>query len=172
MMQLLELMRSRHSIRGYSSRKVEKEKLDYVIEAFRVAPSAKNIQPWHLIVVNNRDTINRLVPVCNNQTFIGEAPIVIVVIGDEKNAFGRMGGYASSLFVDIGIALEHLILAAWEKGLGTCWVGAFTEEEIKKILNVPEDLRVVAITPLGYPDTKPKNKGRKSVREIVHYNRF
>jgi len=151
---------------------VEKEKLDYIIEAFRVAPSAKNIQPWYLIIVNDRETIDRLVSACNNQTFIGEAPIIIVVLGDEKNAFGRMGGYASSLFVDIGIALEHLVLAAWEKQLGTCWIGAFTEKEVKKILNVPEDLKVVAITPLGYPASIPKNRGRKSVNEIVHYNSF
>ncbi|MCL5985155.1 MAG: nitroreductase family protein [Actinobacteria bacterium] len=171
-MQLLELMRSRHSIRGYSNREIEKEKLDYVIEAFRVAPSAKNIQPWHLVVVNDRGIINKLVPACNNQAFIAEAPIVIAVIGDEENAYGRMGGYANSLFVDIGIALEHLILAAWEKGLGTCWIGAFKEEEVKGILNIPKDLRVVALTPLGYPDAEPRDRGRKSVREIVHYNRF
>jgi len=171
-MQLLELMRSRHSIRGYSDREVEKEKLDYMIEAFRVAPSAKNIQPWHLIVVNNKDIINKLVPACNNQTFISEAPIVIAVIGDEMNAYGGMGGYVSSLFVDIGIAFEHLVLAAWEQGLGTCWIGSFKEEEVKRILNVPRDLRVVALTPLGYPDDEPRVRGRKSAKEIVHYNSF
>jgi len=171
-MQFLELMRSRHSIRGYSDREVEKEKLDYMIEAFRVAPSAKNIQPWHLVVVDDKDIINMLVPACNNQTFISEAPVVIAVIGDEMNAYGRMGGYASSLFVDIGIAFEHLVLAAREQGLGTCWIGAFKEEEVKRILHVPGDLRVVALTPLGYPDAEPRDRGRKSVKEIVHYNSF
>ena len=171
-MQILKLMRTRHSIRKYSDREVEKEKLDYVIEAFRAAPSAANIQPWHLIVINDKEVINKLVPACNNQTFIADAPIVIAVIGDEKNSYGRMGGYANSLFIDIGISFEHLILAAWEQGLGTCWIGAFKEGDVKKILNVPDEYRVVALTPLGYPNVKPGDRGRKSVAEIVHYNRF
>ena len=148
MMQILELMRTRHSIRKYSGRKVGKKKLSYVIEAFRVAPSAKNLQPWYLVIVNDKEIINRLVPACNGQEFIAEAPIVIAVIGDEKNSYGRMGGYASSLFIDIGISFEHLMLAAWEQGLGTCWIGSFKEEDVKEILNVPDEYRVVALTPL------------------------
>ncbi|GFP31118.1 nitroreductase family protein [Candidatus Hakubella thermalkaliphila] len=115
---LLELMKARHSVRSYDPRPVEKEKLDYIVEAFRVAPSAKNIQPWHLVIVSERNTIDKLVEACYGQSFIGQAPLVVAVVGDERIAYGRLGDFTSSLLVDIGIAFEHLVLAAWEQGGG------------------------------------------------------
>jgi nitroreductase len=168
----LELVEKRKSIRSYKNIEVEKEKLDYIIEAFRKAPSAKNLQPWKLVIVNDKNIIKDLVVACKNQTFIGEAPIVIIACAKEDEAYGTMGGYLNSYPVDIGLAFEHIILAATEQGLGTCWIGAFYEEEVKKIIKAPKNVRVVALTPLGYPNEQGRQRTRKSVEEIVSYNKY
>lgn len=168
----LELVEKRKSIRSYKNIEVEKEKLDYIIEAFRKAPSAKNLQPWKLVIVNDKNIIKDLVVACKNQTFIGEAPIVIIACAKEDEAYGTMGGYLNSYPVDIGLAFEHIILAATEQGLGTCWIGAFYEEEVKKIIKAPKNVRVVALTPLGYPNEQGRQRTRKSIEEIVSYNKY
>ena len=169
---LLSIISKRKSIRGYLDKNVEKEKLNYLIEAFRQAPSAKNLQPWKLIIVDDKKIIKRLVPACKDQSFISEAPIVIVACAFEEEAYGVIGGYLNSYPLDIGIAFEHLVLAATEQGLGTCWIGAFFEEKVKEVLGVPDKVRVVALTPLGYPDDDGRNKTRKTFDEIVSYNKF
>lgn len=169
---LMDIIESRKSIRSYKSREVEEEKLNYILDAFRKAPSAKNLQPWKLIVVRNKNIIKDLVVACNNQTFLEDAPIIIAACANEKEAYGRMGGYMSSYPIDIALALEHLILAAAEQGLGTCWIGAFKEQPVKDILGIPEDVRVVALTPVGYPSRDAGNRGRKPLSEIVSYDRY
>ncbi|HHT79112.1 MAG TPA: nitroreductase [Actinobacteria bacterium] len=169
---LLEIISKRKSIRGYLDKEIEKEKLDYLIEAFRLAPSAKNLQPWKLIIIKDKNIINELIPACKNQTFIGEAPIVIAVCAFEEEAYGTMGGYMNSYPLDIGIAFEHLVLAATEQGLGTCWIGAFFEEEVKKVLKVPDKVRVVALTPVGYPNDAGRDRPRKKTEEIISFDRF
>jgi len=168
---LMEIITNRRSIRSYSSKEVENEKLEYILDAFRKAPSAKNLQPWKLVIVKDKCKRSDLAIACDNQSFIAEAPIVIVACAKEDEAYGSLGGYMNTYPIDIAIAMEHLILAAAELGLGTCWIGRFNENLIKGILNVPENIRVVTLTPLGYPgpaaDT-PK-RGRKSISEIVCY---
>jgi len=168
----LEIVEKRKSIRAYKDIMVEKEKLDYVLEAFRKAPSAKNLQPWKLVVITDKNIIRDLAVACKNQTFISEAPIVIVACAKEEEAYGMMGGYLNSYPVDIGISLEHLILAATEQGLGTCWIGAFNEKAVKDVIGAPENVRVVAATPLGYPDEQGRERNRKSIENIVSYNKY
>jgi len=168
----LEIVEKRKSIRAYKNIEVEKEKLDYVLEAFRKAPSAKNLQPWKLVVVTDKNVIKNLAIACRNQTFISEAPIAIVACAKEEEAFGTMGGYLNSYPVDIGISFEHLVLAATEQGLGTCWIGAFNEKAVKEVIGVPENIRVVAATPLGYPDEQGRERGRKPIGDIVSYNKY
>jgi len=168
----LEIVEKRKSIRAYKNIEVEKEKLDYVLEAFRKAPSAKNLQPWKLVVVTDKNVIKNLAIACRNQTFISEAPIAIVACAKEEEAFGTMGGYLNSYPVDIGISFEHLVLAATEQGLGTCWIGAFNEKAVKEVIGVPESIRVVAVTPLGYPNEQGRERGRKSIEDIVSYNKY
>ncbi|GAH25909.1 unnamed protein product, partial [marine sediment metagenome] len=121
----MDLIEKRKSIRSYKHQDVEEEKLNYILQAFRKAPSAKNLQPWKLIIVKDKKKISDLSIACNNQTFLSEAPILIVACAKEDEAYGVMGGYMNSYPIDIALALEHLILAATEKGLGTCWIGAF-----------------------------------------------
>ena len=168
----LSLVEKRKSIRSYKSIDVEKEKLDYILEAFRLAPSAKNLQPWKLVVVTDKAIMNKLVPVCRNQAFIAEAPVIIAVCVKEEEAYVTMGGYLNSSPVDVGISFEHLMLAATEQGLGSCWIGAFNEKAVGEVIGVPENVRVVALTPIGYPDDQGRERKRKSIKEIVSYNKY
>jgi len=168
----MDLIEKRKSIRSYKPQDVEEEKLNYILQAFRKAPSAKNLQPWKLIIVKDKKKISDLSIACNNQTFLSEAPILIVACAKEDEAYGVMGGYMNSYPVDIALALEHLILAATEKGLGTCWIGAFKEKLVKDLLDVPDNVRVVAITPVGYPATEGRTRGRKPISKIVCYDKY
>ena len=169
---LMDLIETRRSIRSYKPQEIEEEKLNYVLQAFRKAPSAKNLQPWKLVVVKNKKIINDLAIACNNQTFLEEAPILIAACAKEDEAYGTMGGYMNSYPIDISLALEHLILAATEQGLGTCWIGAFKEQLVKDILKVPENINVVALTPLGYPAREASIRSRKPLTEIVCYDKY
>ncbi len=171
---ILEIITHRRSIRSYDPREIEPEKIEYILDAFRKAPSAKNIQPWKLIIVKEKNKKIDLSIACNNQPFIAEAPLIIVACANEEEAYGTMGGYMSSYPVDIAIALEHLMLAATETGLGTCWIGAFKENLVKGIMGVPDNIRVVALTPIGYPgpNAETPKRGRKSISEVVCYEKY
>ena len=169
---LMDIIEERKSVRSYKPQEIEEEKLNYILDAFRLAPSAKNLQPWKLVVVKNNKIIKDLAIACNNQTFLEEAPVIIAACANEQEAYGVMGGYMNSYPIDIALALEHLILAATEQGLGTCWIGAFKEQLVKDILGVPDEVRVVALTPLGYPLRDATRRGRKPLSEIVSYDRY
>uniref|UniRef100_A0A7V3ZVM3 Nitroreductase n=1 Tax=candidate division WOR-3 bacterium TaxID=2052148 RepID=A0A7V3ZVM3_UNCW3 len=171
-MDFYEVIRKRRSVRKYKPDPIPDEILERILEAGRLAPSAKNIQPWKFIVIDDPKIKEELVPACRNQKFIAEAPIVICVVALEKIAWGRMGGYWSSYPVDCAIALEHIVLAATNEGLGTCWIGAYDEKEVKKILKCPDEVKVIALTPLGYPAEEPPERSRKPLSEIVCYNQY
>jgi nitroreductase len=171
-MDVQEAIRARRSIRKYSSQEIPEDKLMKVLEAMRLAPSAKNFQPWKFIIVNDEEIKKKLIPACRGQAFIAEAPIIVVGCALLNEAWGGMGGYMSSYPVDLAIAIDHLTLIATEEELGTCWIGAFDEGEVKKILKVPEDVRVVALTPLGYPLSKKPPTPRKALTEIICYNEY
>lgn len=171
-MDVQEAIKARRSIRKYSSQEIPEEKLTRVLEAMRLAPSAKNLQPWKFIIVNDDEIKKKLIPACRGQAFVAEAPVIIVGCALLNEAWGGLGGYMSSYPVDLAIALDHLTLAAIEEGLGTCWIGAFDESEVKKILEVPDEVKVVALIPLGYPDKKPVPRPRKKLAEIICYNKY
>ena len=172
-MEFHEVIRTR-SIRAYRPDPIPEEALNRVLEAVRIAPSGSNRQPWKFIVVGNDKLRRRLAAACGNQGFIGEAPVVVVACGYNIN-YDR-GGYMGdmSMLIDVSIAFTHLILAARAEGLGTCWIGAFNNDEVKKILNIPGEVNVVAVTPLGYP----KDDGfvepglRKPLAEIISMDKF
>ncbi len=171
-MDLYEAIRGRVSVRSYLSTPVEDEKISKILNAARLAPSGKNGQPWTFIVVRDNESRKKLVDACKGQKFLYEAPVVIVACGREELAYKKMGGYWNSLPVDIGIALEHLILAAEAEGLGTCWIGAFIESEVRELLGIPDDVKIVALTPVGYPAEEKKHKPRKDIDEIVMNERW
>ena len=168
-MQVFEAIRTRRSIRQYSSKPVEKDKLLKVLEAVRLSPSATNRQPWSFIVVTKPELKEKLREAYNRDWFVS-APVIIVACAHPDKAWVRSDG-EEYWKVDVAIAMQDLILAAWEQGLGTCWIGAFREEEVKKALQIPDDVRVVAMTPLGYPaEEKGPVSNRKPLEEIIHYD--
>lgn len=169
-----EVIRTRRSIRSYKPDPIPEDVLTRVLEAVRIAPSGSNRQPWNFIVIKEEALRKQLVPVCGNQEFIAEAPVVIVACGYNIN--WNRGGYMGdmSMLVDVTIAFTHLVLAARAEGLGTCWIGSFNNDGVKKVLGVPEDVNVVAITPLGYPTTEKfaEPGTRKPMPEIVSMEKF
>ena len=160
----------RCSVRAYKGTDVEEEKLKKVLEAARLSPSASNRQDWKFIVVKNKETRKKLAKAAFGQSFVAEAPIVIVACGMEPNAMLACGQPMHT--IDVSIACAYMILQAYESGLGTCWIGAFNEDETKKVLGVPGDVRIVAMTPLGYPDQPSSRKFRKSLDQIVCYEKY
>jgi len=170
-MDVFEAIRTRRSIRRYQERPVEEEKLSRVLEAARLSPSATNSQPWKFIVVTDPKVKESLRAAYNRDWFIS-APVIIVGCALPDKAWVRWDG-EEYWKVDVAIAMQSLVLAAWEQRLGTCWIGAFREEEVKKALGIPEDVRVVAMTPLGYPaEEKGPVTDRKPLKEIVSYNHW
>ena len=169
-MDVLSLIRGRRSIRKYSNKPVEKEKLLKVLESARLSPSAKNRQEWKFIVVEDSKTREKLTDEAIGQPFVGEAPIILVCCGTETESIMKCGQLRYT--VDLSIATAYMILTAYEQGLGTCWLGSFDENKVKEILGIPENIRVVSITPLGYPAESPTPKPRKSLDEIVSHDRY
>lgn len=169
-MDVFTAIRGRRSIRRYTDRPVEDDKLNQILEAARLSPSASNLQDWKFVVVRDKNTIAKLVSACNGQSFIAQAPVFIAACATNPEAVMSCG--QSKHTVDLSIATAYMILEAYELGLGTCWLGAFQEDKVKKILGIPEDVRVVAVTPLGYPEVMPRPTTRKSLIEIVCYEKY
>jgi len=168
-MDLVDAIRGRRSTRSFLDRAVEEEKLEKVLEAGRLAPSARNMQDWRFIVVRDEATRRRLAEAARNQEFVGQAPVVIAACGT-SNLIMTCGQPAYA--VDVAIALDHMTLAAFSLGLGSCWIGAFYEGQVKKILGVPDEVRVVALLPLGYPAGPVRATPRKSLEEVVAYEHW
>ena len=168
-MDVFTAIEQRRSIRKYSDRPIEEEKLHKVLEAARLSPSAKNLQEWKFIVVRD-DKIREELTGAIGQPFVGGAPIILVCCGTEPNSI--MKGGQPRYTIDLSIATAYMILKAYEEGLGTCWLGSYDERAVKKVLEVPDEVRVVSITPLGYPDESPAPRPRKPIDEIVSYDKF
>jgi len=176
-MDVLTAIRTRRSVREYSSRPIPDDVLGRMHQALRYAPSACNFQPWHFIFVTDADLRRQLAQASFGQTWMAAAPVIVVGCGDPEQAYKHMGGYGNSVDVDVAIALDHLTLAAVAEGLGTCWIGAFDEREVKRLLNIPPSLKVVAMTPLGFPASPELNhpipdERRKPPAEIFSLNRY
>jgi len=172
-MDFYEVIKTRRSIRAYRSDPVPEKTLRKVLEAARIAPSGSNRQPWKFIVVKDKNLKEKIAQLCYGQHFISQAPIVIVACGYNihYNRGDYMGDY--SMLVDVTIAMDHLILAARAEGLGTCWIGSFKNDEIKKLLKIPPEVQVVALTPLGYPKEEFSSvTQRKPLEEIVCQDYF
>jgi nitroreductase len=162
-MEVFEAIKSRRSIRKYKNELITEEKIGKLLEAARLAPSAANKQNWKFIVISNDVIKKRLVAACNNQSFVSTASHIITGVVDPALKWHQ---------VDLAIAFEHIVLEAVELGLGTCWIGAFNEEDVKKILNIPQDKKVVALLTVGYPDELPSTRPRKEIKEIVAFDEY
>ncbi|KON29412.1 hypothetical protein AC482_06550 [miscellaneous Crenarchaeota group-15 archaeon DG-45] len=164
-MDVLKAIEARRSIRKYKSASIPGGDLRKIVEAARLAPSAGNRQPWRFIVARDSELKRRIAEAAREQMFIADAGAVVVAMADAE---------ASPRWFekDTMIAVEHMVLAATSLGYGTCWIGAFTEEEVKRILGIPEGLRVVALLPVGVPDESPGPKPRRPLDEIFHGEKY
>ncbi len=169
-MDVINAIQNRRSIRKYSPRIVEEEKLLKVLEAGRLSPSASNRQSWKFVVVRDPLTREKLAEAAGGQTFVGQAPVIIVSCGTDPDSIMACGQHRCS--VDLSIATAYMILEAYEQGLGTCWLGHFDEKTVKEILNIPDNVRVIAMTPLGYPDETPSERPRKKLEEVICHDRY
>ncbi|MDD1774899.1 MAG: nitroreductase family protein [Methanobacterium sp.] len=169
-MDVFEAINKRRSIRKYKNTTIEEDKLDKILEAARISPSAANRQEWKFIVVKNQDIRNKLVEAANGQKFVGDAPVTIVACSTESERIMPCGQHAYT--VDLSIAVSFMILEATELGLGTCWLGAYDEEAVKKILDIPKEIRVPAMFTLGYAEENPGPRPRKEVEEVLCLEKF
>jgi len=165
-----ELIEKRYSVRAYRPDPVEDDKLQQVLEAARLAPTAANRQPFQLIVIHTAGREAELKRIYNRDWF-GQAPLVICACGIPAQGWNRKDGKNYS-DVDVAIAMDHLVLAATNAGLGTCWVAAFDPDAAREVLGLPEGVEPIAFTPLGYPADRPKPKSRKALSELVRYDNW
>lgn len=173
-MNVFEAIKERRSIRSFKEQDVKEEDIEMLIEAARWAPSAGNIQPWEFIIVRRHELKKELAEAAFGQAFVEEAPIVIVVCANENRSFQGYGIRGKTLYCiqDTAAAIQNIHLTAHSLGLGTCWIGAFNEEETAKILKVPNGVRPVAIVPIGYPAESPAPRNRRPISQIVHDETF
>lgn len=167
-MNLLELIKSRYSVRSYANQPVEEEKLNYIMESVRLAPSAVNFQPWKFYIVKS-DEAKAKIHQCYTREWFATAPLYIIACADHTQSWKRRHDGKDHADVDISIAVEHICLAATEQGLGTCWVCAFDPATCKSLFELPEHIEPIALIPLGYPADEAKEKSRKTMEEIVEY---
>jgi len=165
-MSLVDVILSRRSIRSYEKKEVPDEVLSKILEAGRQAPSASNVQPWHFIVLTDCEIKENLSHGRWN-TFVKDSAFTVVGCAYVGDSYGQKWST-----IDTTIALENMVIAAWALGVGSCWIGDFKEEEVKKLLNIPDDWKVIALISFGYPAEQPGSRRKKPLTEIVGYNKF
>jgi nitroreductase len=174
-MTFLELAKKRYSVRKYKNIPVEEDKLQQVLEAGRVAPSAVNFQPLHFIVFREEEMRKKVADTYEIGAWIYEAPVIIMICGDHSKAWRRPDG-KGHCDIDAAIAADHMTLAAAELGLGTCWVCNFDTRVLHKLLRLPPHVEAIVLLPLGYPadqgDPGRHETKRKKMEEIVHWDTF
>lgn len=169
-MDLLDLAKKRCSVRQYAATPVEKEKLDYILEVARLAPSAVNFQPWQFLVVSTKENLEK-VQSCYEREWLKTAPLCIIACEDHATSWKRGSDGKDHADIDIAIAVEHICLAAAEQGLGTCWVCNFDAARCRDLFQLPDDLEPAVLIPLGYPaeSASERHMKRKEMKEIVRY---
>jgi nitroreductase len=163
-MELLDAVKERYSCRAYQARPVETEKLNTILDAARMAPSARNFQDWRFVVVTDKQTRAKLSVAAADQAFVAQAPVVIVCCSNIDH-WMRCGQPTGS--IDVAIAMEHIALAAASLGLATCWIGSFYPDEVRKILHIPTHIHVVELLTLGWPADKQPETKRLPLEAIV-----
>lgn len=168
-MDTLTAIWERRSIRKFQNQPIEPEKLERVLEAARLAPSARNAQNWKFVVVQD-EALRMQLAEATKYKFIAEAPVIIAGVSLDPERVMSCGVPAYA--VDLAIAMTNITLAAQALGLGTCWIGGFEQQKAREVLGIPERYKVVELMPLGYPAEAPPARPRKSLDEIVCYDRF
>ena len=167
-MSMVDVVLSRRSIRRYEQKEVPRDVLDKILEAGRQAPSAANRQPWHFIVLRDYEIKKELSKGLFNRHIKDSA---FTVVGCAYTGLWHIGTRKWSV-IGTAIALQNMVIAAWAMGVGSCWIGDFSEDKIRQLLSIPDEWMVVALVSFGYPSEKPKPKRRKPIEEIVSFNKF
>jgi nitroreductase len=166
---ILEEIVERRSIRKYSPKTIEPEKLDRILEAARLAPTARNQQDWKIVLVKNFDIKSKLVDLASpHQQFLKQAPIIIAACALNQAYVMRCGHPA--YLIDLAIVLDHIALQAVREGLGTCWIGSFFEDKARDVLKIPRNIRIVELMSLGYPEQRPAATARKSKNVLFSWD--
>jgi len=171
---VFEAIKGRRSIREFTKQDVSKDSVEKIIDAARMAPSAGNIQPWEFVVIRDAQTKRKIAEAALGQMFIATAPVIIVVCAHLRRSAQGYGSRGEKLYAiqDTAAATENILLSAHALGLGTCWIGAFEEDEVKEVLDLPSEVRPVAIIPVGYPAEKSSPPHRRHLDEIIHMDKF
>ncbi len=178
-MDFKDLVLQRQSTRKYSDKPVEREKIEQIMEACRMAPSACNSQPWRFVIAEDKSIKDELArtsygPLLRFNKFVSRAPVIAAIIGEKPNFLSRIGGNVKDkdfYLMDIGIVAQHFCLQATELGLGSCMLGWFDESQARKILQVPHEKRILLLITLGYPEKdRVRTKIRKSAEKLYSYN--
>lgn len=164
-MDTFECIRKRRDIRDFIKKEVPDDVIRKIVEAGRLSPSAMNLQPWNFIVIRNKGTLKELGELCLSGRFIVGASFAVVVVTEPANKWHEIDGARS---------VQNMALAAWNEGVGCCWIGAIERERVKEKLEIPRNLHVLTILPFGYPEefTVKRKKNRKRPEEVVHWERF
>lgn len=168
-MDIKEVIQKRYSYRSYKDTPVSDEKLKSILEAGQLAPSASNRQPYKFIIVRDKEKREELAEAAG-QSFIADAAVIIAGVSLDPER--TMGCEVPTYAVDLAIAMEHVALQACAEGLGSCWIGAFSQQKAKGILEIPEEYKIVALMPIGYPTDSSGAKERKDLDELVSYEKF
>jgi len=167
-MEFIDVITKRYSVRGYLDKEVEKEKLEYVLKAATIAPTGVNAQPFKVYVIDTKKHKESLSKIYGAKWFV-EAPYVLCVVAVIDQAWTRPWDKKNIADIDATIVMDHMILAAQDVGLGTCYIGAFKKQEAHRFLNLEENEEAVLFTPLGYPNAEPRDTPRKELDEFVVY---
>ncbi len=163
-MTVMEAIQTRKSIRTYQQKPIEEEKIQQIVEAGRMAPSATNQQAWKFVVVTDPALRQQMMAACHNQACVGSAPMVMAVCTNEVR---NMSCGQPARTVDCSIALAYMQLEAAELGIGSCWLGAFSAEQVQQVLQIPAEYQVVAVSPFGYPAEEGRERSRKPMEEVL-----
>ncbi len=168
-MNVMEAIKTRKSVRRYKPEEIPEEDLKEILTAAQLAPSAGNRQPWRFVVVRDSEMKKKLGEAARGQTWVSNAGVIVAALAMPRDSPEI---YPRWVERDVMTAVEHMVLAAWSLGYGTCWIGAFYEEKVKELLGIPEGMTVINLLPIGVPDQKPEARGRKPLEELFHEDRF
>jgi len=170
-MEFSELIAARYSVRAYRPDPVEDDKLQAVLEAARLAPTAANRQPFQIVVMHTAGRAEEIGKIYRRPWFV-QAPLVLAVCAISSLAWVRESDRFNARLIDAAIVADHMILAATHQGLGTCWIAAFNTQAARSVLQLPDEAEPVIFTPLGYPADQPGPKVRKPLDELVRYEHW
>lgn len=172
-MDFLSLAKQRYSCRAFLDKKVEKEKIDKILEAGRIAPTAVNFQPQRILVLDDKDELTKLSK-CTK--FGWSAPVILVICYDKNISWKRKYDEKDEGIIDASIVTTHMMLEAQDLGLGTTWIGSFDPEKIREEYSIPDNLEIVALLPIGYPAEdampSPMHEKRNNLEEMVYWNKI